>query len=72
MLSLAEKNQRIGYTEVPLVSVDFLHDKRSAIVAGDLTEIIGSKMVHIIAWYNNEWACANRLVELINYMSHHR
>jgi len=66
--SACRKNKQIGYTEVPLVSIDFLHDKRSAIIAGDLTEIVGSKMIHVVAWYNNEWAYANRLVELVEFI----
>jgi len=67
--SACRKNKQIGYTETHLVSSDFLHDKRSAIIAGDLTEIIGNKMIHVVAWYNNEWAYANRVLELTKYLS---
>ncbi|MCF6201227.1 MAG: type I glyceraldehyde-3-phosphate dehydrogenase [Hydrogenimonas sp.] len=46
------------------VSQDFCGDTRSAIVAEDLTQVIGGKMVKIMAWYDNEWGYANRLVEM--------
>ena len=65
-------NKNIGYTEIPLVSIDFLHDERSAIIAGDLTETVGKNMVHVVAWYNNEWAYSNRLVDLVDFISEKR
>lgn len=54
----------MGYTELPLVSSDFGGNKLSSIVDGDLTMIVGDKMVKIIAWYDNEWGYSNRLIEL--------
>ncbi len=46
------------------VSQDFCGDPRSAIVATDLTQVIGGRMLKIMAWYDNEWGYANRLVEM--------
>jgi glyceraldehyde 3-phosphate dehydrogenase len=54
----------LGYEERPLVSVDYLNDPRSAIVDALSTMVIDGTQVKILAWYDNEWGYANRLVEL--------
>ncbi len=54
----------LGYEERPLVSVDFKDDPRSAIVDAPSTLVTDGTQVKILAWYDNEWGYANRLVEL--------
>ena len=54
----------LGYEERPLVSVDYVDDPRSGIVDGPSTMVTGGTQVKILAWYDNEWGYANRLVEL--------
>jgi glyceraldehyde 3-phosphate dehydrogenase len=54
----------LGYEERPLVSVDFKDDPRSAVVDAPSTMVIDRTQVKILAWYDNEWGYANRLVEL--------
>ena len=54
----------LGYEERPLVSVDFKDDPRSAIVDALSTMVVGETQVKVLAWYDNEWGYANRLVEL--------
>ena len=54
----------LGYEERPLVSVDFKDDPRSAIVDALSTMVVDGTQVKILAWYDNEWGYANRLVEL--------
>jgi glyceraldehyde 3-phosphate dehydrogenase len=54
----------LGYEERPLVSIDFKDDPRSAIVDARSTMVLGGTQVKILAWYDNEWGYANRLVEL--------
>jgi glyceraldehyde 3-phosphate dehydrogenase len=54
----------LGYERRPLVSVDFKDDPRSAIVDGPSTMVTDGTQVKILAWYDNEWGYANRLVEL--------
>jgi glyceraldehyde 3-phosphate dehydrogenase len=54
----------LGYEARPLVSVDFKDDPRSAIVDGPSTIVTDGTQVKILAWYDNEWGYANRLVEL--------
>jgi glyceraldehyde 3-phosphate dehydrogenase len=54
----------LGYTETPLVSVDFKGNKLSSIVDADLTMVVENRMLKVLAWYDNEWGYSNRLVEL--------
>src|SRR6266508_5053814 len=54
----------LGYEERPLVSVDFKDDPRSAVVDAPSTMVTDGTQVKILAWYDNEWGYANRLVEL--------
>lgn len=64
-----ELNGIMGIDENFGVSQDFCGDTRSSIVATDLTQVIGGNMVKIMAWYDNEWGYANRLVEMALYVS---
>lgn len=50
-------------TEDPIVSGDIIGNPASSIVDLSLTQVVGGNMVKIIAWYDNEWGYANRLVE---------
>jgi glyceraldehyde 3-phosphate dehydrogenase len=54
----------IGYTEDPLVSMDFKGDAHSTIVSGLDTLVVGETMVKVVAWYDNEWGYACRLGDL--------
>ncbi len=54
----------LGYEERPLVSVDYKDDPRSGIVDALSTMVTDSTQVKVLAWYDNEWGYANRLVEL--------
>lgn len=53
----------IEVTEDPLVSSDIIGNPASAIVDLSLTQVVGGNMVKVVAWYDNEWGYANRLVE---------
>jgi glyceraldehyde 3-phosphate dehydrogenase len=54
----------LGYSEIPLVSVDFNGNPLSSIVDAEYTTVIGGNMVKILAWYDNESGFSNRMVEL--------
>jgi len=54
----------LGYEERPLVSIDYKDDPRSGIVDALSTRVTDGTQVKILAWYDNEWGYANRLVEL--------
>lgn len=48
----------------PLVSSDFIKNSYSAVVDLLLTKVVDGDMVKVVAWYDNEWGYANRLVEM--------
>ncbi|MCP4024455.1 MAG: type I glyceraldehyde-3-phosphate dehydrogenase [Desulfobacteraceae bacterium] len=53
----------LGYTELPLVSIDFNSNPLSSIVDASCTDVIGN-MVKIFSWYDNEAGYSNRMVDL--------
>ncbi|MEW6076425.1 MAG: glyceraldehyde 3-phosphate dehydrogenase NAD-binding domain-containing protein [Thermodesulfobacteriota bacterium] len=59
----------LGYTELPLVSCDFNHDPRSAVIDGSQTRVFGGNAlsggtgVSVLAWFDNEWGFANRMLD---------
>lgn len=59
----------LGYSDEPLVSVDYKGDDRSSIVDGLSTMVISDNMVKVVAWYDNEWGYSCRIVDLVNYVS---
>ncbi|BBG64963.1 NAD-dependent glyceraldehyde-3-phosphate dehydrogenase [Hydrogenimonas sp.] len=63
-----ELNGILGIDNRYGVSQDFCGDTRSAIVAEDLTQVVGGTMLKVMAWYDNEWGYANRLVEMAKYI----
>lgn len=54
----------LGYETLPLVSIDYKTDPRSAIIDASLTMVINETQVKLFAWYDNEWGYVNRMVEL--------
>ncbi|MBA2523037.1 MAG: ArsJ-associated glyceraldehyde-3-phosphate dehydrogenase [Solirubrobacterales bacterium] len=54
----------LGYETRPLVSVDYRDDPRSGVVDAPSTMVTDGTQVKLLAWYDNEWAYANRLIEL--------
>lgn len=64
-------NRYLGYTDLPLVSIDFQGDSRSSIVDGQSTKVIG-KTVKVMSWYDNEWGYSNRMLDLILHMERNR
>jgi glyceraldehyde 3-phosphate dehydrogenase len=58
----------LGYTDDPVVSVDFNHCNLSSIVDGQITKIIQDDLLKVLTWYDNEWGYSNRVVDLIELM----
>jgi len=54
----------LGYTEAPLVSIDFNHDPRSCIIDGSQTRVSDKHLVKLLVWCDNEWGFANRLLDI--------
>ena len=57
----------LDYTEEPLVSCDYIHNPFSAVVDG-LSTMVNGSLVKVLAWYDNEWGYACRLVEMAEKM----
>jgi len=60
-------NGVLGLTNELLASCDFNHDARSAIVDASQTRVAGTKLVKVLTWFDNEWAYANRMLDVVNY-----
>ena len=58
----------LGYTEEPLVSIDFKEDERSSIIDALSTMVLEDNMVKVVSWYDNEWGYSNRAVDLMEYV----
>jgi glyceraldehyde 3-phosphate dehydrogenase len=58
----------LGYTDEPLVSMDFKGDDRSSIVDAGSTMVTGDHLVKVIAWYDNEWGYSCRVADLAAFM----
>ncbi len=54
----------LGYSEEPLVSIDYRGDARSSIVDALSTMVIDN-MIKVISWYDNEWGYSSRVVDLV-------
>lgn len=57
-------NGILDASEEDLVSSDIVGDSHSAIVDLKSTKIVDGDLVKVVAWYDNEWAYACRLVDL--------
>ncbi|MCH9814419.1 MAG: type I glyceraldehyde-3-phosphate dehydrogenase [Epsilonproteobacteria bacterium] len=53
------------------VSSDFVGSEISAIVAGDLTQVVDGNFVKVMAWYDNEWGYSCRLIDMAKHISTH-
>ena len=54
----------LGYTDEPLVSVDFRKTNVSATIDSQLSLVMDGDMIKVIAWYDNEWGYSQRVVDL--------
>ena len=70
MKNAADTNMKgvICYTRNALVSSDLNHDPNSATFAAPLTKVLDGHLVKIVAWYDNEWGFANRMIDVSRVM----
>jgi len=54
----------LGFSEEPLVSIDYKMDPRSSIVDAQFTFVLDEDMVKVVAWYDNEWGYSVRTADL--------
>ncbi|MBO8127254.1 MAG: type I glyceraldehyde-3-phosphate dehydrogenase [Firmicutes bacterium] len=58
----------LGYSELPLVSMDYRGDSRSSIFDA-LSTMANGNLVKLVSWYDNEWGYSNRVVDLVKYIA---
>lgn len=55
----------LGYSEVPLVSIDYMGDTHGGVVDALCTSVMEGTLVKLIIWYDNEAGFTNQLVRLL-------
>ena len=63
-----QKNSVLDITYEKLVSIDFNHNPASSIIDASLTNVVGTNMGKISAWYDNEWGFSNRMCDIVEYI----
>lgn len=53
----------LGYSDEPLVSIDYNGDARSSTVDSLETAVIDGTLVRVLSWYDNEWGFSNRMID---------
>ena len=51
----------LGYTDEPLVSIDFNHNPNSSTFDLTQTQVVEGRLVRVLSWYDNEWGFSNRM-----------
>ena len=67
-LKAAADDRYLGFSEEPLVSIDYKQDSRSSIVDGLSTMVIDGKLAKVVSWYDNEWGYSNRVIDLVKFI----
>ncbi len=58
----------LEFCEEELVSIDFRGNPHSSIVDAGYTKVIDGQMIHLMAWYDNEWGYSCRVRDLIKFL----
>ncbi len=58
----------LGYSDEPLVSIDYNGNPLSSIVDGLSTKVIDGNMAKVISWYDNETGFSQRVVDLMKIL----
>jgi glyceraldehyde 3-phosphate dehydrogenase len=59
----------LGFSDEPLVSVDFNGNALSSVVDGPSTSVMDGTMVKVLAWYDNEWGYSCRVRDLLKFIA---
>jgi glyceraldehyde-3-phosphate dehydrogenase/erythrose-4-phosphate dehydrogenase len=59
----------LGVSDELLASCDYNHDPRSAVVDSNQTRVAPNNLVKLLVWFDNEWAYANRMLDVAQFMS---
>ncbi len=61
--------QVLGVSAEPLASCDYNHDPRSAIIDLNQTRVAPNNLAKLLVWFDNEWAYANRMLDVAKQIS---
>ena len=67
ILMAAADGKVLCVNQLPLVSCDFNHHPASSIVDLNQTKVM-QQLVKVVAWYDNEWGFANRMLDTAEHM----
>jgi len=59
----------LGYSEEPLVSMDYKGTTYSGVVDALSTQVINGNFIHVVSWYDNEWGYSARVADLTKLLS---
>lgn len=59
----------LGFSEEPLVSMDYKGNSHSSIVDADNTSVMDGKTIKLLSWYDNEWGYSCRVRDLVKYIA---
>ena len=63
----AARPRLFGYSDHPGASIDYCHDPHSSIIDASFTRTNGGRLANLLIWFDNEWAFANRMLEVADY-----
>ncbi|HEX9636873.1 MAG TPA: type I glyceraldehyde-3-phosphate dehydrogenase [Acidobacteriota bacterium] len=55
----------LQYCEDPIVSSDIIGNPHSSIFDALSTQMVGSRQLRVLSWYDNEWGYSHRVVDLV-------
>lgn len=58
----------LDYSEVPLVSVDYIGNPASCTLDALSTNVVNGTLVKVSGWYDNEWGYSSRCVDLLRFI----
>lgn len=59
----------LGYIDEPVVSSDLIGNANTSIFDAQAGIMLNPNFVKLIAWYDNEWGYANKVIELVAFTS---
>jgi glyceraldehyde 3-phosphate dehydrogenase len=71
ILNEFKRNQKWAILEImsdPLVSLDFVNNRHSAVVDSRWTSVIGGNLLKLVLWYDNEAGYSMRVLDQIKYV----
>ncbi|NLB65151.1 MAG: type I glyceraldehyde-3-phosphate dehydrogenase [Lentisphaerae bacterium] len=67
--SAGELKGVLGYTEEMVVSTDFVGETLTSVFDANAGIQLDENFVKVVAWYDNEWGYANKMLEMVRVMA---